>query len=199
MENQAFDSRQSLALITEMINNTRSQMERNAGRPLVIWGYVTTAVTIAVWVALRETGDPRWNLLWFGIPVLGWPLMWLTRSREPRGMRNYIDRVIGYIWAVLGCTALGVSMLAMFFYQMPILFLITFLMGIGVTLTGLVIRFRPGFVGGIAGILLSVCCLTVPGVDACLVFAAAFLIMMVIPGHVLNHRSNRAKTGTQHV
>lgn len=199
MENQQFDSRQSLALITEMINNTRSQMERNAGRPLVIWGYVTIAVTIAVWFALRETADPRWNLLWFGIPVLGWPLMWLKRRREPRGVSNYIDRVIGYIWAVLGCTALGIGTLAMFFFQMPVLFLITLLMSIGVTLTGLVIRFRPGFIGGIAGILLSVCCLAVEGVDACLVFAAAFLVMMVIPGHILNYRSNRAQTGTHYV
>lgn len=174
-------------------------MERNAGRPLIIWGYVTIAVTIAVWFALRETGDPRWNLLWFSIPVLGWPLMWLTRSHEPGGVSNYIDRAIGYIWIVLGCTALGVGTLTFFFYQVPVLFLITLLMSMGVTLTGLVIRFRPGFVGGIVGILLSVCCLAVSGVDGCLIFAATFLIMMVIPGHILNYRSNRAKTGVQHV
>lgn len=200
MENQEFDSRQSLALITEMINNTRSQMERNAGRPLVVWGYVTIAVTIAVWFALRETGDSRWNLLWFGIPLLGGLLMRLTRNRKPAGVRTYIDRIIDQIWLVLGLTAFGIGTLTMFLpRQMPVLFLITLLMSIGVTLTGLVIRFRPGTFGGAAGILLSGCFLAVHGVDACLLFAAAFLIMMVIPGHILNYRSNRVKSGTRHV
>lgn len=199
METNQFDSRQSLALITEMIQNTRNRMERNAGRPLLIWGYATIAVTLAVWFALVQTGNPQWNYLWFGIPAAGWPLMWLMRNRESGNVRNYVDRVIGYIWLVLGGTAFGTGMLAMFFFQMPVLFLITLLMGTGVTLTGLVIRFRPGIIGGIAGILLAGCCLAVPGIDGCLLFAAAFLVMMVVPGHILNYRSNHRKTGTQHV
>lgn len=200
MENTQFDSRKSLALITEMINNTRAQMERNAGRPLLIWGYVTVVVTLAVWFALLKTGEPRWNLLWIAIPLLGGVLMFLTRIHKTAGVTTYVDRIIGYIWLVIGLAGFCVGMLAMFLYhQIQILFVITLLMGVGVTLTGLVSRFTPGIAGGAAGILLSVGCLIVPGLDGCLIFAAAFFIMMVVPGHILNHRSNPRQTGSRHV
>lgn len=193
-----FDEKQSLALITEMINNTRSRMERNAGRPFLIWGYVTIAVSLAVWYAVSKTGDPNWNFLWFLIPVLGAILMRLPHKCSPEGVKTFIDRVMGYIWLVLGLSAWFVSMLSMFSpYRLPILFIILLLMGIATALSGLVMRFTPCIVGGFLGIGLSTLCLWVTSVDSCLVFAAAFIVMMIIPGHIFNHKSNASNKSQQ--
>ena len=63
MEDRKLDAAESLALIGRMIENTRSRMVRNAGRPFLAWGYATAATLIAVWAAVSCTGDVRWNYL----------------------------------------------------------------------------------------------------------------------------------------
>ena len=68
MEDRKLDAAESLALIGRMIENTRSRMVRNAGRPFLAWGYATAATLIAVWAAVSCTGDIRWNYLWFMLP-----------------------------------------------------------------------------------------------------------------------------------
>lgn len=49
MEEKRLDAAESLALIERMIENTRNDMERNAGRPFLVWGYVTLLTTLLVW------------------------------------------------------------------------------------------------------------------------------------------------------
>lgn len=194
MADKTLNEAQSLELITRMIQNTRQRMERNAGRPFLIWGYLTIATALAVWYAISRTHNYNWNLLWFAMPVIGSSLMWLTRSRKPAGVTTFIDRIVGQIWLVLGLTALLVSALAMFSsLHLHILFIILLLMGIGTTLSGLVIRFRACIVGGVLGIGLSILCLWFTPLNSYLFFAGAFFVIMVVPGHILNYQSNHTK------
>lgn len=51
MEDRKLEAAESLALIGRMIENTRSRMVRNSGRPLLAWGYATVLTTLAVWGA----------------------------------------------------------------------------------------------------------------------------------------------------
>ena len=74
MEDRKLEAAESLALIGRMIENTRSRMVRNSGRPLLAWGYATVLTTLAVWGAVLYFQDPRWNYLWLMLPLLGWLL-----------------------------------------------------------------------------------------------------------------------------
>ncbi|MEG2366346.1 MAG: hypothetical protein RSB29_06315 [Alistipes sp.] len=192
MENKTFNETQSLELITRMIQETRTHMERHAGVPFLVWGYVTVIVTLAVWFALTRTQNPTWNLLWFALPALGMLLTQLTDDRKSKTVVTFIDRIIRHTWLVLGCSAVLVSLLTLFSpLQLPILFIILLLMSIGTILTGAMIRFRLCIASGILGILLSTLCLWVSPLDSCLVFAAAFVVMQIIPGHILNYQSRK--------
>lgn len=197
MENTQFDSQRSMTLIAEMINNTRNRMERNAGRPFLIWGYLTVAVTLAVWFALEQTQDYRWNYLWLSIPVLGWGLMYLTRLRETGEGKAYtfVDRVINQVWLVIGVAAFFVGVLAVFaFVRTPVIFTMILLMSIGTTITNLIIRFTPGIVcGGICVVLAPLMLFVASPEGNFIGFATAFILMMIIPGHILNFRSNHPK------
>lgn len=194
-EDRKLDAAASLALISRMIENTRNRMVRNAGRPFLIWGYSTVAVTIAVWIAVWQTQDPGWNILWAALPVLGGLLMWLTRQKSDEGrVYTFVDRVIGHIWLVTGLSAWFVSALTLFSAtRMPILFIILLMMGIGTTTTCRIIRFTPGVVGGFIGIVLAPVTLAVTGGWVPALFIAGFVAMMVVPGHILNYKSNHPK------
>lgn len=196
MEDRKLEAAESLALISRMIENTRNRMVRHSGRPFLIWGYATVAVTLAVWYAVAATENPQWNLLWFALPVIGWPSMWLTRERhtEKEGCaRTFIDRVISQTWLVLGMSAVLVSTLAMFApMRQPVLFIILLMMGIGTAVTCLIIRFTPGVIGGALGIALTPALLIYADSQwPYAIFAAGFVVMMIVPGHILNYKARQ--------
>jgi len=193
MEEKALNEKESLELISQMIRNTQQKLERKNGIPFLIWGYVTVIVSLTVWYMLKITMDAHWNYLWFLIPVLGYTAMLIFSQKEEKGMKTYIDKVIGYVWICMGSAALIVSISAMFVW-MPVYFIILLLIGIGTTITALVIKFKLLIYLGFICIMSSEICLIIRDMNAILVFAFMFLIMMVIPGHVLY-----AKKGIQHV
>ena len=117
-------------------------------------------------------------------------MMRIIRKRE-KGVKTYIDRIIGYVWIVFGIAGLAVSTSAIFMWHLPILFIIVLMMGTGTAITGMIIRFKPIIFSGFAGMLFSFLCLIVKGYDSILVFALIFLVMMVIPGHILNWKGRK--------
>jgi hypothetical protein len=194
LQERALDEKESIELIARMIRNTQKGLERGAGAPMLIWGYATIVATLSVWIALRLTGDYHYNCLWFLIPVIG--IIWMMlRKKHPAGVRTYLDKVVGYIWLVLGTTGFLLSMLSIMtsMWTLPILFIIIIIMGMGSVLTGLVIEFKPMIIGGIAGLLISIANYLSPVYDIkMLTFAFAFVVMYIIPGHILNYRAGKA-------
>lgn len=184
---------ESMALIAEMIRNTQRKMERGAGTPMLVWGYATVLATLAVWAGVTFTDDYRAQFLWFLIPVIGLTWMLLQR-RQPPEVRTYVDKVVSYIWIVMGWSGFIVSCLSfMGVIRTTILFIITLMMGQGSVLTGLVTRFRPLIIGGIVALLLSVALLYLHTLGPhLLIFALAFVAMGIIPGHILNRRAKKA-------
>lgn len=193
-EKQGFDERESLSLIVRMIDDTRERVIRNMGTPFLVMGYVTVLSSLAVWFAFERTGDYRWQFIWFAIPVAGLACWgWIARQAPKRAVTSYVDRIVGYIWITFGIVGFLQSMLSIA-TRIPILYLMVLLMGLGTALTGLIIRFRGYTLAGLlSAILLAPICLLTEGMDACLAFAAAFVVMMVIPGHIFNYQSNRLK------
>ncbi|MPM51107.1 hypothetical protein SDC9_97853 [bioreactor metagenome] len=193
MEDKQLNEKESLELIAQMIRNTQKKMEKGSGIPFLIWGYVTIAVSLTVWYLLGKTGNPNWNFLWFAIPVIGFPTMLLAMRKKTALPKTYIDKVISYVWIVVGVSALIPSMAIAVIHDFPVLFLVVLLISIGTAITGFVIKFLPLVISGFMGMLLSILCLTLrASLDSILVFAALFLLVQVIPGHILNYKSRRS-------
>lgn len=195
MEEKNFSEKESIELISRMIQNTQRKMEQGAGTPMLIFGFATVFTTILIWIIIRLTQNPNWNFLWFLIPVLGGVGMWIFRWKKPdKGIRTYIDKMVGYTWLVLGGTGFILSFFTILniMWPFPILFVIILMMGMGTVLTGLITEFRPFVIGGILGMSLGVVQYITTGFDAkMLIFAAAFVIMMIVPGFILNYRARK--------
>lgn len=194
MEEKKLTGKESLELISQMIQNTKKNMENGGGKSLLIWGYTTIGISLLVYFSILYTQQWQYNGLWFGIPLIGYTLEYLERRSHPKMITTYIDRIISQIWLVLGVVALLASCSA-FIQQISILFIIALLINTGATMTGLIIKFKALTIGGCIGILLAFSLLFISGLDSILIFAAIFLLCMVIPGHILQHaeKKNRIK------
>ena len=194
MEEKKLDAQESIELISRMIQNTRNRLERNSGRPFLVWGYTTVVITLIIWGLVTYTQNRAWNWLWFALPVTAGIGMYLTRPRTQTGnVRTFIDHVLDKIWTVLGLTLFFSAVVSMTgLAQPPMLLLSVLLMAIGTTLTGLVIRFTPATIGGALSIILTPILIAPWGKWQVLVFILIFVAMMIIPGHILNYRSNHS-------
>lgn len=113
MKEEEINEKQSLAIITEMIARTKDRYIGN-GNIMLLWGYLTVAVTILVWIMLATTHQPVWNYLWFLIWIVGGiatPIM-ARREQKKCGVKNYSDRITSQIWSVVGI--MGIVATAMF-------------------------------------------------------------------------------------
>ena len=215
MQENKMTEAQSLELITSMINDSRSRLARNSGTPFLIWGYTTVVVSLLVYFLtaykIQNASSNGWFVpfwAWLIIPIVGWIGMLIFGKRKQQGAKNLIDRVISIIWTVLGISFIWI-MIAGVFYRAPILFFIILLCGMGTTMTGYIIGNKATKVCGITAMLSSLLFaisrwLMVRFValsdnvaraewlnTETLLFAAIFLFMMVIPGHILNKKYNK--------
>lgn len=213
MKEQQIDEHRSLEIITKMIADTSAHIDNESGKIFLLWGYTTVIVTLLEYVAqLNHLPIPLVLWAWFLIPIVGGiGTIILTRRAGMARPKSYVDRSINTIWSVLGLS-FGMVYIAALVYGTSILFLTALLMGIGTVITGKICRHKVLILAGSAGLVLS---LLIPAshllirhygsalqncginnIEAILyiempIFAVIFLVMMVIPGHILY---NRAKT-----
>lgn len=186
MDNKKLNEKESLELIAQMIQNTKSEMAKNAGSPFLIWGYMTVIVSLLIWYLLKETGNYQWQWLWFLLPAVSFPAtLWFARKQEQK-VKTYIDRIIGYVWIVFGLGGFLISSVATFYWKLPVLFIVLLIMGMGTALTGLILKMKLVIICGTMGALFSLGCLFIHGIDQILLFGLAFIFMMIVPGHYLN-------------
>jgi hypothetical protein len=193
MEEKNLTENASLELISQMITSSRRKLEDGNGIPFLIWGYTTFFVSLVVYFFINATGDYHYHFLWFLIPVIG--SIGMAVSKQNKAKRaghaiNFIERVIGNIWTVIGIASFIASVGA-FLVRFPVLPLMLLLMGIGTTLTGLTIKFKPVIISGFIGMASCVLPFIIDGNKQILVFGVIYLMMMVVPGHILNYKGRK--------
>lgn len=212
MEEKRLDAQESIELITRMIRNTRRRLERHSGRPYLVWGYTTVAISLLNYTLNVVGAAPEWSLTWFLIPVLGFVLMRLFPERKSTEPRTEIDRIVNSLWLVCTLSLIPVFILCLFHgwsYRPSLFALITLVMSIGSTATGLIVRSKIYIVSGLLGMVGTAAIalwdyylkqLPDPQrIDSrmlnneILIFAVIFLVMMVIPGHIINYRTRHEK------
>lgn len=188
MEEKILNEEESLELISQMIRNTKHNLESGKGKPFLIFGYISIAVSIAVYALLVKTDSFYVNLLWWAIPVLGGLTIYAFGRIENKYVKTYIDRTINTIWGVIGTVMILISFSAFFVHNLPMVSIMLLMSGMATTLTGFIIKYPVIIICGILGTLTCTIPFIVNGYAQVLIFAAAIFIMMVIPGHFLNFK-----------
>lgn len=206
MEERKMNEAESLQLITSMINDSRARMSRDLGTPFLVWGYTTVVVAIIQALIVANVDDFMPYLwLWGAIPLIGWPLMlWL--NRRDSGAVNYIDRCVGAVWTGIGIASVFIPFYCGF--GISVFSTVVVLMGVGTYVTAVVIKDkivkRIGVVAIISPVVFVIAKFayvryhTVQDVayygglylTECIIFAVIIFMLLVVPGHILNHKKN---------
>ena len=54
MEQKKLSEKESLELITQMIQESREHIARHAAYPLLIWGYMTLLLSLVMWYVIER-------------------------------------------------------------------------------------------------------------------------------------------------
>ena len=185
MEDKKLNEKESLELITQMIQSTKDNVEKGEGTTFLIWGYVSTIVALSIYFAWTITGNIAVCWAWWLIPILGYTITFISKRNSPKRIITGIDRIIGKVWLVAALCCITAPVIA-WFTIMPILFVEAFIVTIATTITGLIIKFKIIYIPGFIGIGLSYSLLFVQTDTRILIFAALFVVLMVVPGPILN-------------
>lgn len=191
MEEKNISQQESLDIISNMIKQTQTNIEKGGGAIFLLWGYLSLVVAIAIYLVVSQTGDYRAQYIWFITPLVGYPIMYFMLKKKEPAVVTFVSKTIGKVWVTIGTAALLLSLFMLINpAAFPILFVMALLINIGVTLSGLVLEYKSISIAGFLGILLSFSLLVIPGIEQILVFAAFSVIMLIVPGHILNSARN---------
>lgn len=197
MEDKSLNEKESLELITQMIQNTRRNLDTGSGNMFLLWGYVAVLVTLTVWAGLYLTKSSVWMWGFWGIPIIGYSWRFLLLGKRLQSMKSYIDKVLDQVWMILGLVYMIVVLGAIYTGRYEVILpLIAILMSLGSLMTGCIIRYTMFLVFPAMGLLWGVknffdALNGETSLLSLLGFAGAAVLAMIIPGHILNYKACR--------
>ena len=170
-QNKEMTANESLALITETLNNNSREITRRGGKYFILWGILLTFFSLLVYALWKSTGHGYWNNLWFAMPLVGYPLARLIRSKkEPVMVTNAVSRIVSGIWTSFGVFACSVAAFTVLFTTLndnPLASIvagagltanIALLFGLAETISGVALKNWAikiaGFVTGVGGVVI---------------------------------------------
>ena len=187
-QNKEMTAQQSLDLISETLNNNRRCILQNSAKHFILWGALLLAFSIVIYELLHVTKDLHWMLLWFAMPVLGFPLARLLGKKGTAVPQNVISSQLHYIWLAYCAFAMVISVVAMFEMPSCITLALVILLGFSECLSGLLLKNWPIIIGGfILGVGGAVVAMLVRSEAQLLVFAAGGF-MLAATGLIVKHQ-----------
>ncbi|MEO6949623.1 MAG: hypothetical protein ABI123_08345 [Ginsengibacter sp.] len=188
-EDSIMSERESMELITSMINKAKNRFSEN-GFLYLLWGWVIFICCLGQFIMLyifqNENAYYIWYLSWLAVVF---QIFYLRKTRKYRRAKTYTDEIGRYVWVVfLICITLLVVIMIKSGNINSINPVILVMYGMPLFLSGIILRFRPLIVGSICCWALSFLSLFTGYNFQLLLVAAAILFGWIIPGYLLQRR-----------
>lgn len=194
MEDRTLNEKESLELITQMIQNTRRNLDAGSGNMFLLWGYMGALTTLSVLAGVYFTKNPAWMWGFWIIPLVGYLMMLFLLRKRKKPVKSYIDKVLMQTWMIFGlvCMMFVLTATGTGRYEL-ILPLCGIMVSIGSLVTGCIIRYASFFLFSALGLFGSIYTLfnaLTEGTTylSLLWFVGIVILSMIIPGHILNHK-----------
>lgn len=205
MEDKKLNEQESLELISQMINQTKKESAVGSGDIFLIWGYICTLISLAVYALAYISRDGRWSWLYMAIPAAGFVATgvlarWI--SKKYKGPKTYQAQSISGIWGCLAAVFAVYMIICFANWNHPDcwkgMFLLGLLLpGLGTGCTGVILKENVivlcGGLGAASGLIFLPKLCEGGGIPLnwTILMAVAMVISLVIPGHILNHKAKK--------
>jgi hypothetical protein len=177
---------ESIILIEEMISKAKSNFSDDSFLYL-LWGWVICICSIGHFILLKtdlvKYPEYIWALTWLAILV---QIFYLLKVERKKRTKTYTDEIIGYIWMSFGFTMFFITMVIGYSSTWVFLYpILLFLYGTPTFLSGVIIKFTPLKIGGIACWILAFVAKFTPSIYILLLLAISVIAAWIIPGYLL--------------
>ena len=194
MENEKpFNEIESLALISSMIQKTKSSLQDN-GFYFLLWGWLVFVASITQYVMIKMgmlvQGNYTWSILMpLGVvisAVHGW------KQGKKQRVKTYTEELLNYA-LIAFLVALVIVLVFMTLSggwerSYPMLMMVY---GMWLFISGGALKFRPLIIGGIINFACAIGGFYVHTIELLLLLSFAVLAGYIIPGHMLNAKFRR--------
>ncbi len=192
------DENQSLQVIREMIRVSQNKL-KDDGIVMIVWGYAMSLMHLGKYITeVWFLPNRIIHLLKFVDPLL--PLLALIFTiyyiiRERKKVTTYIGISLRYVWVAWFISIVFTNLILFnvlkkvdFTLQHP-LFMV--LIAFAIVVTGVILRFKLIILGGAVFGILAYICSYLPLNEQMLLHSIAWLIAVVIPGHILYFKRDK--------
>jgi hypothetical protein len=187
-----FSPQQSLALIRNMINKTKSNLGENKFY-FLLWGWVSFVAIISQFVLKVILDYERHYLVWLvTLPAVIITIVYSAKHHKKPQVRTYVGESMSYLWTGIGISFFILSLIVTsspggWLNAWP-LFILFY--GLGTFVSGRILQFNPLIAGGIFNWVLAIISIFVHFDYQLLLAAGAILTSYIIPGHLLGQSKN---------
>lgn len=196
MEEKNLTEKESLELITQMIQMTRKDLEVGQGNLFLVYGYFSAILGIAIFLLTLFTHSGLFSWGWCLMFALWAFVSW--KSKKP-AVITYTGQAIRHVWQIIGLlfilTFVSLWIFA-FMYQVHFILMMPLSLiyvNIGVSITGIILKEKVMTFLPLLALLIPFYMLTflqngTADLSWNLLMSFVFLISMIIPGHLLNRK-----------
>jgi len=193
MENKKLSPEESFAIINKAIINFKINYKEFAAI-FLLWGWILSFASFSnFFILIFLRSKEAYNLMgtyslgnWGVFMVIGFIIMFFMLRKIDRNKKVYshLETYVNKLWqvaavsffiAVVICVKLGIA-------PPPIMLLIA---GLATTTSGLLIKFKPMIIGGIAFFLFSIATTFITNEYMALIVGVAIICGYLIPGYLL--------------
>ena len=193
MDKTVFTPEESLDLINKHISNFKLNY-KESGNIFLLWGWLLTLASFSNFIILKILDNKEaYNLMgilsisnWVVFALIGFLFLFFMerKTNKEKKVQSYLEGYIKNLWTVAAaaffigtfiCVKLDIN-------PPPIMLLIA---GIATTTSGLLIKFRPVVIGGIAFFVFSIASIYISNGYLTLIVGLSIICGYLIPGYLL--------------
>lgn len=177
-------SKESLALITQMISKAKKEAAGDGSFHLLLWGWVVAVCNFGHY-ALEKIGYEHPYIVWLLIiPATGISIWNSIRTRNRARVKTHLDDMLAGIWisVFVGMLIILGFMSSLSFHQNPVILILA---GVGVISTGVLIRVKLVRNCGMLLMMGAVIAFLLPVIDQYLIAGIAMILGYLVPGYYL--------------
>ena len=185
----SFNGKESLKLITEMINKAKNKFSES-GTLYLVWGITVLICSLSQFVLGNLLGYKNAHYVWFFTwAVYIYQTIFLFRKKKKLKVKTYTDEILGYVWLCFIVCFFVMIFILIYSKRFELIYsAILVIYAIPTFLSGAILKARPLLIGGISCWVLALLSLFIPLQYHLLLISLAVLLAWIIPGLYLRNK-----------